>query len=171
MCDAERWIQKLGLVEHPEGGWYREFHRAAESIPADGLPERFSGERSFSTAIYYLLEGEQFSSLHRIQQDEVWHFYDGSSLTIHVLDQAGNYSTIRLGRSSENDLSLAAVVDAGCLFGATVDDPTGYALVGCTVAPGFDFDDFEMPDRETLLQQYPQHRDVIKRLTSATAQS
>ncbi|MCG8586107.1 MAG: cupin domain-containing protein [Pirellulales bacterium] len=162
---ADEWISQLELIKHPEGGWYREFYRAAESIPGTALPDRFTGNRSFSTAIYYLLKNDEISSFHRIKQDELWHFYDGSSLTIHMIDASGEYSMVLLGRSVADGLSLAAVVDAGCLFGATVDDPAGYALLGCTVAPGFDFEDFELPDRETLLRQYPQHDDVIRRLT------
>ena len=111
-------------------------------VAKSGLPARFSGDRAFSTAIYYLLQGKDFSALHRIKQDEVWHFYDGSPLTIHVIDREGNYSTVRVGRSSGAGELPQAVVMAGCLFGATVDVPHSFALAGCTVAPGFDFADF-----------------------------
>ena len=103
--------------------------------------------------------------MHRVNQDELWHFYDGSSLTLHVIASDGRYSRIRLGRKVEDGEVPQAVVLAGCLFGATVDDPASYALVGCTVAPGFTYDDFEMPPRHQLLELYPQHRHLIEQLT------
>ncbi len=165
MSNAEQWIEALNLQRHPEGGWYREVYRAEESIPQAGLPSRFSGERSFSTAIYFLLNGAEFSAWHRIQQDEVWHFYDGTSLTLHMLDPDGAYSAVTLGRDVEAGQRLLSVVNAGWLFGATVDDTNSYALLGCTVAPGFDFADFEMPTRAELLQQYPDQREVIELLS------
>jgi predicted cupin superfamily sugar epimerase len=165
MRDARYWIDRLGLVRHPEGGYYRETYRARESIARRHLPERFNGDRSFSTAIYFLLTGNEASVFHRIKQDEVWHFYEGSTITIHVIDARGGYSATKVGRAVERGESLQAVVPAGCLFGASVDDPESYALVGCTVAPGFDFDDFERPRREELLTRFPQHRAIIEKLT------
>ena len=165
MNDTEHWIQALQLCPHPEGGWFREVYRAEETIPHQSLPSRFTGDRQFSTAIYYLLNETNFSALHRIKQDELWHSYQGASLTIHRIDPAGNYSTVKLGRNVEAGEDLVAVVKTGWLFGATVNDSSSYALVGCTVAPGFDFADLEMPSRKQLLEQYPQHRDIIGKLT------
>ena len=164
MHDAQGWIDTLDLQPHPEGGWYREVYRAAETIPREALPDRFSGDRSFSTAIYFLLRGDEFSAFHKIAQDEIWHFYDGSSLTVHMIDQAGQYSSIALGRNASAGQSLMAAVPAGRHFAAEVDDLASYALVGCTVAPGFDFDDFVMPAQEELLATFPQHAAVIERL-------
>ena len=149
MKTAQNWIESLGLVTHPEGGYYRETYRSTATI----------GDRAVSTAIYFLLPAGEVSALHRIKSDELWHFYGGNSLTIHSI--AGQYSTIEL--SADNP---QAVVPAGNWFGATVE--TGYALVGCTVAPGFDFRDFEMAERTALLARYPQHRAVIERLTKPT---
>jgi predicted cupin superfamily sugar epimerase len=165
MVDAQTWIDLLRLQKHPEGGYYRETYRSPELIARDCLPLRFAGDRCFSTAIYFLLAGEDYSALHRIKQDELWHFYDGSRLTVHVLTKNGDYSLTQLGRRVEAGEVLQAVVEAGCVFGATVDEPGSYALVGCTVAPGFDFADFELPGREQLLHQYPQHSGLIERLT------
>jgi hypothetical protein len=164
MTDAQQWIDALQLRPHPEGGYYRETYRSREVVAQGHLPDRFRGNRAFSTAIYYLLTSRDKSLFHRIQSDEGFHFYDGSSMTIHVIDRQGNYSTIRLGRNLQAGQVPQAVVPAGDLFGATVDDPGSYALVGCTVAPGFDFADFELPGREELLRRYPQHRAVIERL-------
>ncbi len=163
MTTAAEWIERLGLVPHPEGGHFREAYRAAEVLPAAALPPRFGGDHAFCTAIYFLLQGQDFSALHRIKQDEVWHFYDGAALTVHVLDEAGGYSAIHLGRDTGEE--PLGVVPAGRLFGATVRDGRSWSLVGCTVAPGFDFADFELPGRAELCRLYPQHRALIERLT------
>ena len=156
------------MQRHPEGGWYKEFYRSSESIPHKCLPSRFNGDRNFSTAIYYLLDKTDFSAFHQIQQDELWHFYDGTSLTIHIIDATDQYSTVQLGRNTALGERPLAIVEAGSLFGATVNDVNSYTLVGCTVAPGFSFDDFDMPDREQLLGRYPQHRDIILQLSKET---
>jgi predicted cupin superfamily sugar epimerase len=165
MTPANAWIAALQLKPHPEGGYYRETYRAEERVAREHLPARFSGDRAFSTAIYFLLSGEDFSALHRIKQDEVWHFYDGSSIILHIIDPDSNYSTIRVGRNIQRGEVPQAVVKAGCLFGATVSDASSYALSGCTVAPGFDFADFEMPNRAELCALYPAHQSIIEQLT------
>ena len=165
MVDSEWWIDRLELRPHPEGGWFREYYRSPELIPGNCLPERFDGDRSFSTAIYFLLRDTDFSALHRIRQDELWHFYDGSPLTIHMIDPVGEYSTATLGRNVTQRETLATVVPTGWLFGAVINNPASWSLVGCTVAPGFDFADFTIPDRTRILEQYPQYRDIIERLT------
>ena len=167
MSEAAEWIESLQMQPHPEGGWFREVYRSDESISQQCLPDRFDGDRAFSTAIYYLLEKSDFSALHRIHQDELWHFYDGAALCVEVIDTDGNHSTIRLGKDLRSLQQPMGVVAAGCLFGASVSDPAGFALVGCTVAPGFDFADFELADRQQLLEQFPQHRSIIERLTRA----
>ena len=166
MNQAEQWIQALGLQPHPEGGWFRELYRAEETISQNCLPERFGGDRQFSTAIFFLLNQNEVSAFHRIKQDELWHFYDGVPLQIHIIDHGGRYSVVELGRDVEAGQSLVAAVPAGCLFGASVSDPRSYGLVGCTVAPGFSFDDFEMPSRAELLDQFPKHREIIDKFTS-----
>jgi predicted cupin superfamily sugar epimerase len=163
MGDAGYWIDRLGLERHPEGGYYRETYRSREIIAREHLPPRFEGDRSFSTSIYFLLPEGEFSAFHRIKQDEVWHFYEGAALTIHVIDPRGAYSTIRLGHDVEGGETHQAVIPGGCIFGATV--ARDFALVGCTVAPGFDFSDLEIPSREELVWRFPQHRLIIERLT------
>lgn len=163
--DARYWIEKLGLERHPEGGYYRQTYRACEEVGQQALPARFSGPRVFSTAIYFLLEGKEFSALHRLRSDEVWHFYSGAQLTVHRIDPAGDYSSVRLGNDPGDGEEFQAVVRAGCWFGAEVVSRESYALVGCTVAPGFDFEDFEMGKRLELLRAFPEHRRIIERLT------
>lgn len=150
------WINKLGLKKHPEGGYYRETYRADVEVDAP------AGRRSAGTAIYYLLERGQFSAFHRIKSDEVWHFYAGSPLVLHVIGLQGELEEITLCRPGRNAVPQA-VVRAGCWFAAS---PKGrYSLVGCTVAPGFDFRDFEMAKRDELSSQYPEHGRVIARYT------
>jgi len=164
MHNARYWIDRLGLERHPEGGYFRETYRSGEVVSRECLPGRYSGDRSFSTAIYFLLTGDDVSRLHRIRSDEIWHFYSGSSLIIHIINGEGACTTITLGNSIEGGECFQAVVQAGCWFGATVADRSSYSLVGCTVSPGFDFDDFELGKKEVLMKQYPQHGSLIDRL-------
>jgi predicted cupin superfamily sugar epimerase len=163
--NAADLVRELDLQPHPEGGWFRETYRASETMGAAALPRRFGGERSISTAIYFLLEAGQCSRLHRIRSDEVWHFYAGDPLLVVEIDAAANLKATRLGPPAYQH-----VVPAGAWFGATLADggryaPMGFALVGCTVAPGFDFADFELADRTRMLAEYPAHQDWIRRLT------
>jgi predicted cupin superfamily sugar epimerase len=163
--DAAYWIRKLGLEAHPEGGYYRQTYKADLILAKASLPAEFTAARAASTAIYFLLEGEEFSAFHRLRSDEIWHFYVGASLVVHVIDEDGRYSEIFLGNDPEAGGVLQAVVKAGCWFGSRVRDGKSFALVGCTVAPGFDFEDFEMAKREELARSYPQYRGVIQELT------
>lgn len=163
--NAQYWIDRLRLEPHPEGGFYRQTYRSEMMLAREALPLGFTGPRAASTAIYFLLEGKNFSAFHRLRSDEMWHFYAGSSLEVHVIDAEGNCSTILLGADPEAGQTLQAMVPAGCWFASHVADWQSWALVGCTVAPGFDFADFEMAKREELLREYPQHREVIQKLT------
>ena len=163
MATAQEWIEALGLARHPEGGWFRETYRAAEGIAREHLPARFDGPRAFSTTIYYLLEEGDFSAFHRIRQDEGWHFYDGAPLALHLIDPAGNCSRLRIGRDPATRLLPQTVAPAGWLFAAASEGD--YSLVGCTVAPGFDFADFRMPTRASLLQVHPAHAALIERFS------
>ncbi|HTZ60202.1 MAG TPA: cupin domain-containing protein [Acidobacteriaceae bacterium] len=163
--DAQYWIDQLELSPHPEGGYYRATYKSDVVIAQSALPKRFGGERSASTAIYFLLAGKEFSALHRIAADEVWHFYGGSSLVVSVIDTEGNYSELHLGNRPEAGESFQGVVTAGCWFGARLKNESGFALVGCTVAPGFEFADFELGNRAELVRTYPQHRKLIEDLT------
>lgn len=163
---AQALIEQLGLARHPEGGWFRETYRASEEVPAQALPARFGGGRAFSTAIYFLLEAGDISALHRIRSDEVWHFYAGSALNVHCILPDGAHQVLRLGANPAAGERFQAVAPAGCWFGAELVDG-GFALVGCTVAPGFDFADFEMGEARQLADRYPQHAALIARLTRA----
>ena len=164
--NAQHWIERLDLQPHPEGGYYRETYRAPFMLPQSVLPG-YRGDRAASTAIYFLLEENQFSAFHRIRSDEMWHFYAGSALIVHVITPASEYREFLLGSNTERREEFQAVVPAGCWFGSSLRDTSddSYALVGCTVSPGFDFADFEMARRTELLAHYPQHRAIIERLT------
>ncbi len=162
---ADEWIARLQLERHPEGGWFREVYRSADTLAAAALPGRFGLPHPVSTSIYFLLREFEFSAFHRIKADEVWHFYDGSPVTLHVIAPDGALSQLNLGRDATR--RFQAVVPAGHWFGATVDyrSPGAFALVGCTVAPGFLFEDFELANRARLVEQFPQHRALIEHLT------
>lgn len=165
MFPAKYWVEKLKMQSHPEGGFFAETYRSDELIDKNSLPKRFSGDRNFSTGIYFLLESHHFSAFHRIQSDEMWHFYAGDALNVYYIDNEGNMQIIKLGNNPEKGEVFQAVVPAGVWFGSKPAVENSYSLVGCTVAPGFDFADFEMPDRQTLLQEFPQHEIIIKMLT------
>ncbi len=165
MRDLQYWIDKLQLKPHPEGGFYRETYRAALQIQKPALPDGFHGPRNASTAIYFLIDGQNFSAFHRIAADEMWHFYAGSALAVEVIDPAGRHSQILIGSDPDAGEAFQAIVPAGCWFASHVRDSSSFSLVGCTVAPGFDFADFEIADRAQLTGQHPQHGELIKRLT------
>jgi len=162
---TENWIKNLNLEKHPEGGWFNEIYRSDEIIKKKNLPDRFSGDRNFSTSIYFLLTSEEISVFHKIKQDEIWYFHDGSSLTIQVIDEKGNHFRISLGKNISIGQKPQAVIKTGWIFAASVDNADSFSLVGCNVAPGFNFDDFEMPLEKKLLEEYPQHEKVIKQFT------
>lgn len=159
--DAEAVIRALGLAPHPEGGFFRETFRSMLKLDNLSVP---GGSRAASTAIYYLLPSGAFSALHRVSSDEVWHHYDGDPLDLHTIDRTGLHAVVRLGKDVLAGQRPQHVVAAG-VWQAAVPVGERYALCGCTVAPGFDFLDFEMPPRRELLTQFPLIRSVVEQLT------
>jgi predicted cupin superfamily sugar epimerase len=159
---AEQVIASLGLQAHPEGGFFVETFRG-QALPTP-LPDR--GERATSTAIYFLLRSQDFSALHVVSSDEAWHHYLGDPLELHCFDAAGQHRRALLGSEFGAGQRPQYVVLSGELQAARpLPGAYGFALCGCTVAPGFDFADFRMPTRTELLQQFPQHRDLVLMLT------
>lgn len=158
------YIDKLQLQPHPEGGYYREVYRAGEMILAENLPGAYNGYRNISTSIYFLLQRNDFSAFHKLKSDELWHFYDGSGLKISLIDQSGNFNEICLGKNIDEGEVFQTVIKKNCWFAAELIDKKSFALVGCTVSPGFDFRDFEMADCEQLIGQFPELKDRIIRL-------
>lgn len=154
-------ITQYQLKAHPEGGYYAETYRSSDVIPASCLPEGFTGTRNICTAIFYLLKENDFSALHRIRQDEIWHFYFGGPLRLVMVSPEGWFSEVLLGQNVAAGESVQHMVPAGYWFGARPVAGAAFSFVGCTVAPGFDFEDFELGKRETLLKLFPQHEEII----------
>jgi predicted cupin superfamily sugar epimerase len=161
---AKYYIQKLQLNKHPEGGYYREIYRSGEMISIDAPKKNL--KRNVSTSIYFLLEGPQVSKFHRLNSDELWHFYDGSSVKIYVVDERGRLTEIILGKKTENGEVFQTVIKKNNWFAAEVINKRSFALIGCTVSPGFDFSDFELASRDYLLEKYPKHKELIFKFTN-----
>jgi predicted cupin superfamily sugar epimerase len=162
---AEYWIKHLELVPHPEGGCFKETYRSQEIIKQKNLPDRYASDRVCSTAIYFLLKGHQVSKFHRLQSDEIWFYHAGNSLTLYVIDTEGTLHTTLLGTDVDNGEQPQVLIRHGAWFGAKVNQENSYTLLSCTVAPGFDFQDFELATQEQLMTVYPQHKEVIELLT------
>lgn len=162
---AEYWVKKLNLIAHPEGGFFREVNRSDESIAEDALPSRYGGSRCFSTSIYFLLRAEDFSAFHRLLSDETWHFYAGDPLDLFMIDKKGKMDSVKIGNDPEAGEELQFTITRGKWFAARTRAGGSYSLIGCTVAPGFDFNDFELGKRSELINQYPAHRQLIEEFT------
>jgi predicted cupin superfamily sugar epimerase len=158
---AQEWIRRLGLIRHPEGGYYREVFRSKDEVMLSIDASTVSRRRSAVTSIYFLLEAPDCSQLHRIDADELWYWHAGSELRIVVITEQGTRESVALGP----DAHLQTIVRRGCWFGAELKDNDGWALVSCAVAPGFEFAGFELGSRSELLALYPEQRGVIERLT------
>jgi predicted cupin superfamily sugar epimerase len=157
-------IRNLQLIPHPEGGYFRETYRSKEEV----IPgNNYSGKRNFSTCIYYLLDSESFSAFHKIRQDEIWHFYTGFPLVIHMISDSGSYTSIIISNNIEKGHVPQFVVPGNTWFAAHVLSINTYSLVGCTVSPGFDYSDFVLGKRLELIQKFPRHKDIILKYTRA----
>ncbi len=152
--NAHHYIKTLELLQHPEGGYYKETYRSEGSVSLT------QSERNYSTAIYFLLEKNNFSAFHKIKSDELWHFYTGDILEVIEITKQGKLKITELG-----PCNFQYCVPAGNWFGSRVKKGGNFSLVGCTVAPGFDFKDFEMAKRDGLLKEFPGHAFIIGELT------
>lgn len=164
MKQARDWIEGLQLLPHPEGGFYKETYRSEETYFQESLPQRYMGVRSFGTSIYFLLTQNDKSHFHRLQSDEIWHYHQGGAVEIHMIFSNGEYSMQCLGTELKSGQQLQVIIPRGTWFAAQVV-VGDFILVGCTVAPGFAFEDFELADRQSLLSAYPQHRTLIEQFT------
>jgi predicted cupin superfamily sugar epimerase len=153
---AEEWIQFLQLQKHIEGGWYREVYRSAEIFTQTNRP--------VCTHIYFLLEARDFSTLHRIQSDELWHFYAGDPLIVYEFNKDGVLIEHLMGNDAGRGFLPFSIIQKGNWFGARTAPGGNYSLVGCTVSPGFDFDDLELANVETLSKKFPAHQPLIQSL-------
>jgi uncharacterized protein len=165
MNKTDEIIFNLRLTPHPEGGFYRETYRSPDEIEQDDLAEEFKGRRSFSTCIYFLLTSDTFSAFHKIRQDEIWHFYDGSPLRLHMINDTGIHSEVIIGKEFGKGQIPQFVIPAGTWFAAKVINENDHTLLGCTVSPGFDFKDFTLAIRNDLIKSFPQHTEIITQLT------
>lgn len=148
-----------------EGGFYVETYRSKEKVSGDAFAGRFRGQRSLSTAILYLLTADTVSKMHRLIGDEIYHFYFGDAVTMLQLYPDGSSRLVTLGHDIDGGQLLQAVVPQGAWMGCFLKDGGKFALMGTTVSPGFEFEDFELADREQLLKRYPSQRGLILKLT------
>jgi uncharacterized protein len=153
--EAARWVKRLGLERHPEGGYFKQTYSTDLVINVKG----YDGPRHAATAIYYLLDGSEFAAFHRIKSDEIWHHYAGGPLTIHSIGNDGKLSKIKIGKSMPQ-----VVIKANTWFAASLSgNKKSHCLLGCTVSPGFDYRDWELGKKEELAKTYPQHRKIIEK--------
>ncbi|MFT4526167.1 MAG: putative cupin superfamily sugar epimerase [Granulosicoccus sp.] len=163
---AEDYIEKLEMNKHPEGGWYKETYRSVGEIDQGNLGQEFSGSRNYSTSIYLMLQADDVSALHKINSDEIWHFYDGNGMTIHEFNSQGEYIKHQLGLDVSAKETPQLLIPAGSWFSSEVANEGDFCLVGCTVSPGFDFKDLELAKANDLLLKYPDQRNLVNRLCS-----
>lgn len=154
MVDAEYYIKQLGLEPHPEGGYFKSTFASEESVSS----------RKLYTSIYFLLGADDVSHFHRLKSDELWYFHGGSSLLVHVIDEDGNYVVHKVGLDIENGETPQVLVPKNSIFGSSVMENGSFSLVGCMVAPGFEYEDFELFTQSELLDKYPQHEQIIRKL-------
>lgn len=152
---AKLYIDQLGLLPHPEGGFYKETYRSSGT----------TGDRNLMTAIYFLITSKNISRFHRIKSDEIWYFHDGSPLSVHTLDKENGHQIHQVGLDLEKGENPQFLVPAKTIFGSSLDQENAFSLVSCTVAPGFDFADFELFTTEELLQQFPNDEDIVRKMT------
>jgi predicted cupin superfamily sugar epimerase len=150
-------IEKLNLLPHPEGGFYSETYRSEETC--------LNNTRNLKTVIYFLLRSEDVSHFHRIKSDEIWFYHCGSPLLVHSIDSEGNYKNQKVGINFVENEIPQYLVPKNTIFGTTVLEENSYSLVSCTVSPGFDFEDFELFSRKELIDKYPNHLEIITKLT------
>jgi predicted cupin superfamily sugar epimerase len=152
------------MKPHPEGGFYREVYRSAIRIPVGAVKASGGRSRSLATSIYFLLDGADYSSWHRLSSDELWYFHEGASVRIHRITPEGRLTVLKLGPGRGKDEVPQRLVPAGHWIAAELERSAGYALLSCSVFPGFEFDDFEMASAEDIFVRNPKKRARVGRL-------
>lgn len=158
-------IEKLNLLPHPEGGYFSETYRSKEIIKKENLPSRYSGDRNLCTSIYFMIDENNFSAFHRLKSDEIWYFHYGNPLLLNTIDEHGNLSQIILGPDFQSGQKFHHTVLAGHWMSASVLNENGFSLIGCSMSPGFDYEDFELADRKKLIELFPRHSVIIEKYT------
>lgn len=162
---VETLVKELDLLPHPEGGYYKETYRSEGKVAQTCLPSDFKGARNMATAIYFLIDKGNFSALHKIKSDETWHFYYGDALEVIEINEQGILTITQLGTNILEGETFQYTVKANTWFGSRVSENGSFSLVGCTVYPGFDFNDFKLANREDLINLFPKHKNIIVELT------
>lgn len=162
--DPQYYISKLGLEPHPEGGYFKRTFESQEQITDQELTVDFEGKRMLYTSIYFLLTSNDVSHFHRLQSDELWYYHAGSPLSVHMIDENGEYTEHKLGLDLENGEVPQVLVPKNTIFGSSVQDRETFSLVGCMVSPGFEYQDFELFTQEELLLKYPEHKEIIVKI-------
>ncbi len=163
--NVKKLVEKFGMKQHPEGGYYVEIHRSKAEV---NVPKDVYGEdkRTALTSIYFLLTSDNFSAWHKVKSDEIWNYHSGSSLTLISIDKNGQLQKQILGDFLHNEKSVYQItIPADTWFCASVNDKDSYSFIGCAVGPGFEFPDFILADRIKLKDQFPQHEGVITQYT------
>ena len=155
MKSAEYYIKNLKMEPHVEGGYYKESFISNDELKKD---------KKLWSSIYFLLRTGEVSNFHRLKSDELWYYHDGEALTIYMITPEGELVTRQLGKNIENGETPQILVPKGYIFGSAMNND-GYALVGCMVSPAFEYEEFELFERSYLLESYPNHRDIIMKLT------
>jgi len=163
MDKKNKWIKNLKMIKHPEGGYYSEEYVSPYKITSECLNIEFNGYRALSSSIYFLIDENNVSNFHRLKSDEIWYYHDGEPLTIAVITKSGDYRSYDLGLDFDKGQRPQILVEAGSIFGSYTKK--GFSLVSCMVSYAFDFEDFELFKRETLLKEYPEHEEIIRKLT------
>lgn len=161
---AQYFIESLDMIAHPEGGYYKPSFDSEEKITSVDLKTKFEDNRILWTSIYFLLRDGEVSNFHRLKSDEMWYYHAGNSLTIYMISPTGELTTKELGLDIKNGETPQILVPKNYIFGSAMNNQ-GFSLVGCMVSPGFEFRDFELFDRENLLKMYPEHKEIITKLT------
>ena len=155
MKNAEYYIKNLEMIPHVEGGYFKESFLSEDNVREN---------KKLWSSIYFLLRTGEVSNFHRLKSDEVWYYHDGEALTIYMITPEGDFITKQLGTDIENGESPQVLVPKGYIFGSAMNKE-GFSLVGCMVAPAFEYEEFELFEREYLLNLYPKYKDIILKLT------
>ena len=158
-------IKELNLLPHPEGGYFSETYRSKEIIKKENLPAKYGSDRNYLTSIYFLLEDNNFSAFHRLKTDEIWYFHFGNPLMLNTIDEQGTLTQNILGPDFRAGQKFQHTVPAGHWMSASVLNEEGFSLIGCSMSPGFDYDDFELGDRKKLIELFPRHKVIIEKYT------
>ena len=165
MGDIERIKKRFKLQTHPEGGFYSAGYRSPEFLKSEGLPQRYNSPRNLYSSIYFMVTTTNSSRFHKLKTDEMWHFYLGDPISLHLISENGHYSKVELSAEEGKEKFMYLVKKNTWMAAACEGNEKNYSLAACTLVPGFEYDDFELANRNDLLAAYPEHKEVIIRFT------